>query len=42
MDLQALDQPFNPEHHEAMFAMEMPGKVGRVFGSGDTVGNRVI
>lgn len=25
--VQALDQPFNPEHHEAMFAMEMPGKV---------------
>lgn len=22
-----LDQPFNPDHHEAMFAMEMPGKV---------------
>ena len=25
--VQVLDQPFNPEHHEAMFAMEMPGKV---------------
>ena len=24
--MKALDQPFNPEHHEAMFAMEMPGK----------------
>ena len=28
MDLnpQALDAAFDPEHHEAMFAMEMPGK----------------
>lgn len=24
--MKALDQSFNPEHHEAMFAMEMPGK----------------
>ena len=24
--MKALDQTFNPEHHEAMFAMEMPGK----------------
>lgn len=24
--MKALDQHFNPEHHEAMFAMDMPGK----------------
>ena len=24
--LQALDADFDPAHHEAMFAMEMPGK----------------
>ena len=30
----ALDQPFNPEHHEAMFAMEMPGKVAETWWAG--------
>eukprot|EP00438_Fugacium_kawagutii_P026873 Skav221169 [mRNA] locus=scaffold85:432278:439753:+ [translate_table: standard] len=29
--MKALDHPFNPEHHEAMFAMEMPGKASGIW-----------
>lgn len=26
VEMEPMDQPFNPEHHEAMFQMAMPGK----------------